>query len=76
MMKTIKKAFVYGTPSEYDLFNTQKIKEDLASTIERNDNLTNSALIFANNVAAVMKYHGFTFDQAVKIVEIATRKDN
>jgi len=72
-MRHIKNEFVYGTADEYDMFNTEKINEALASTIARNDNLTNAALILANNVAAVMKYHGFTFDQALKIVELATR---
>ena len=73
-MKDIKNEFVYGTADE-SYFNTKKINKALASTITRNDNLTNAALILANNVAAVMKYHGFTFDQALKIVEIATRDD-
>jgi hypothetical protein len=53
------------------LFNEKAINDALSSTIDQNDRLTNAALILANNVAAVMKMHGFSFDEAMKIVSAA-----
>lgn len=53
------------------LFNDKAINDALSSTISRYDQLTNTALILANNVAAVMKLHGFSFDQAMMIVGVA-----
>ena len=60
---------------DQSLFNEKAINDTLASTISQNDQLTNAALILANNVAAVMKLHGFTFDQAMLIVGVVMDKD-
>ena len=57
------------------LFNDKAINDALSTTISQNDQLTNAALILANNVAAVMKLHGFTFDQAMLIVGVVMDKD-
>ena len=55
----------------WSLFNDKAINDALSSTIGQYDQLTNAALILANNVAAVMKLHGFSFDQAMMIVGVA-----
>ena len=57
------------------LFNDKAINDALSTTISQNDQLTNAALILANNVAAVMKLHGFTFDQAMLIVGVVMDKE-
>jgi hypothetical protein len=60
---------------DQSLFNDKAINDALSSTISRNDELTNASLILANNVAAVMKLHGFSFDQAMLIVGVAKGDD-
>ena len=60
---------------DQSLFNEKAINDTLSSTISQNDQLTNAALILANNVAAVMKLHGFTFDQAMLIVGVVMGDD-